>query len=61
MHRLRQWCEDINQVQTETDFGFVFVDETKFNNHQPRTFGDLFAAFREYRTPLAEGASSSIS
>ena len=60
MDRLRQWCEDINKVQTEAEFGFVFVDETKFNNHQPKTFGDVFAAFREYRTPSTERVSPSI-
>ena len=53
MDRLRQWCADINKVQTETEFGFVFVDDTGFEKYRPKTFGDLFAAFREYRTPSA--------
>ena len=60
MARLRQWCEDINTVQTETDFGFVFVDDAGFEKYQPKTFVDLFAAFREYRTHSAEPTSPSI-
>ena len=60
MARLRQWCEDLNQVQTETDFGFVFVDDAGFEKYQPKTFADLFAAFREYRTHSAEPTSLSI-
>ena len=61
MARLRQWCEDINKVQTETDFGFVFVDDAGFEKYQPKTFGDLLTVFREYRTtPSAEPTSSSI-
>jgi len=60
MARLRQWCEDINKAQTNTDFGFVFVDDTGFEKYRPKTFGDLFAAFREYRTHSAEPTSPSI-
>ena len=60
MARLRQWCEDINKVQTETDLGFVFVDDAGFEKYQPKTFVDLFAAFGEYRTHSAEPTSSPI-
>lgn len=60
MARLRQWCEDINEVQTETDFGFVFVDDTRFAKYQPKTFEDLFAVFKEYRTPSTGRTSSSV-
>jgi len=27
IQRLRQWCEDINRVQTEVKYNFVYVDE----------------------------------
>ncbi len=60
MDRLRQWCEDINKMQTETDFDFVFVDDTGFEKYKPKTFEDLFAAFKEYRTPSAGWTSSSV-
>ena len=60
MARLRQWCEDINKVQTKTNFSFVFVDDVGFEKYQPKTFEDLFAVFKEYRFPSAEPTSSSI-
>ena len=60
MDRLRQWCEDINKVQTMTNFSFVFVDDTGFEKYPPKTFGDLFAVFKEYRSPSAKPTSSSI-
>ncbi len=60
MDRLRQWCEDINKVQTETDFGFVFVDDTGFEKYQPMTFEDLFTIFRAYKPHSTERTSSSI-
>ena len=60
MGRLRQWCEDINKAQTETDFGFVFVDDTGFEKYQPKTFADLCGVFREYRSPSAERTDRSV-
>ncbi len=54
MARLRQWCEDINKTQTETIFDFVFVDDTGFEKYQPKTFAELFAVFREYKSYSAE-------
>lgn len=47
--RLRQWCEDINAVQSDTVFDFAYVDEENFKKHTPKSFKDLLAAFREYK------------
>lgn len=60
MARLRQWCEDINKIQTKTDFGFVFVDDVGFEKCRPKTFEDLFAVFKEYQAPSAGRTSSSV-
>ena len=30
MERLRQWCEDINRVQADVEYDFVYVDEESF-------------------------------
>ena len=49
MDRLRQWCEDINKVQTETDFGFVFVDDKGFEKYQPMSFKALLDGFKTYK------------
>ena len=49
MARLRQWCEDINQVQPDVAYDFVFVDEESFKKYRPKSFADLAANFRQYK------------
>jgi type III restriction enzyme len=49
MQRLRQWCEDINQAQTEVRYDFVFVDEESFNKYKPRRFRELVESFKAYQ------------
>ena len=48
--RLAQWCEDINAVQSDVVYAFVYVDEDSFRTYQPRTFQQLLEAFTEYKT-----------
>ena len=50
MYRLSQWCEDINTVQSNVLYDFVYVDEESFRAYQPRTFQQLLEGFREYKT-----------
>ena len=54
MERLRQWCEDVNRVQTKTEYAFVFVDDVGFGKHKPRTFDALLAGFRDYKSDAAD-------
>ncbi len=49
-HRLAQWCEDINTVQSDVVYDFVYVDEDSFRGYTPRTFQQLLEGFREYKT-----------
>ncbi|NPV41966.1 MAG: DEAD/DEAH box helicase family protein [Anaerolineae bacterium] len=49
MERLKLWCEDINTVQSEIKFDFVFVDQAGFENYQARTFKELVENFRDYK------------
>lgn len=49
MARLKQWCEDINQAQSEVAYDFVFVDEASFHEYRPTAFGPLVAGFRDYK------------
>jgi type III restriction enzyme len=49
MARLRQWCEDINRVQTEVKYDFVYVDEESFKKYNPTSFRQLLEGFREYK------------
>ena len=50
MYRLAQWCEDINTVQSDVVYDFVYVDEDSFREYTPRTFQQLLEGFREYKT-----------
>ncbi|HQO20883.1 MAG TPA: DEAD/DEAH box helicase family protein [Acidobacteriota bacterium] len=49
MARLRQWCEDVNRVQTEVRYDFVYVDEESFEKYKPTSFKHLMDGFREYK------------
>jgi len=49
MQRLRQWCEDINSMQAEQKYGFVYVDQESFEKYKPVTFKQLTAGFKEYQ------------
>lgn len=50
MRRLAQWTEDLNTLQSDVIYDFVFVDEAGFGNHRPRTFAQLLQSFRDFKT-----------
>lgn len=49
MERLRQWCGDINGVQSDVKYDFVYVDMESFEKYKPKSFQELVEAFREYK------------
>jgi type III restriction enzyme len=49
MTRLRQWCEDVNRVQTDVEYDFVYVDEESFEKYKPTSFRQLLEGFKEYK------------
>ena len=49
MERLRQWCEDINRVQPDVTYDFVYVDEEGFEKYSPTSFRQLVEGFRAYK------------
>jgi type III restriction enzyme len=49
MERLRQWCADINRVQTNIEYDFVYVDQESFETYKPTSFEHLIDGFKEYR------------
>ncbi len=49
MQRLKQWCEDVNRVQSSVLWDFVYVDEASFEHYRPKSFEKLLSAFREYK------------
>ena len=52
MARLGQWCEDINRVQTDVEYDFVYVDEESFEKYKPTSFRQLLEAFKEYKEKI---------
>jgi len=52
MARLRQWCEDVNRVQTVVDYDFVYVDEESFEKYKPTSFRQLLEGFKEYKEKI---------
>ena len=46
--RLKQWCEDVNQV-SDIKFDFIFVDEEKFKKYRPASFAGLARSFDKYQ------------
>ncbi len=49
MQRLRQWCNDINQVQSVAKYGFVYADMENFEKYKPATFRQLIDLFTQYQ------------
>jgi len=49
MARLRQWCEDVNRVQMNVKYDFVYVDEESFKQYNPTSFRQLMDGFKEYK------------
>jgi len=49
MDRLRQWCKDINRVQSDVTYDFVYVDQEGFEKYKPASFKNLMNGFREYK------------
>ena len=50
LERLRQWCEDINRVQSDVTYDFVYVDQEGFEKYNPKSFKQLIDGFREYKS-----------
>jgi type III restriction enzyme len=48
MERLKQWCEDINRVQSAVKYDFVYVDLESFERFKPTLFQQLIDGFREF-------------
>lgn len=49
MQRLGQWCEDINRIQADVEYDFVFVDEESFEKYRPTSFKQLVEGFTDYK------------
>ena len=50
MQRLRQWCEDLDAIQPDVSYDFVYVGQKNFEKYKPKSFENLLKGFREYKT-----------
>lgn len=50
MKRLRDWCDDVNKLQSKVQYDFVFASQSDFNTYRPKSFGAIMEAFREFRS-----------
>jgi type III restriction enzyme len=57
IQRLRQWCEDINRVQADVEYDFVYVDQESFEKYKPASFRQLVDGFREYKENIFQASS----
>lgn len=51
MRRLAQWIEDVNTLQGNVSYEFVFVDESSFKQHNPKTFRSILDSFLRFKEP----------
>lgn len=49
MERLKQWCDDINRVQKEFIYEYIFVDQESYQKYKPKSFEQLVNGFLEYK------------
>ena len=57
MARLKAWCRDVNQLQTESSYDFVYVDQPGFEQYKPKSFRDLVESFTSYKNANPETGS----
>ncbi len=58
MERLRLWCEDVNRIQSDVLFDYVFVDQESYERYQPASFGQLMDAFLKYKADRGDVTGS---
>ncbi len=47
MARLREWCADMNRIQSVARYDFVYVDQESFERYRPNSFETCVRSFRE--------------
>ena len=56
IQRMAWWIANVNALQTDVIYNFVFVDQAGFSNYKPKSFGQLLQEF----TPCKIVKTSSI-
>ena len=45
--RLKQWCEDVNQIQKKVKYNWLYVRQEEYEKYHPADFGQLIKNFGE--------------
>jgi len=64
MQRVKQWCEDINRMQSEVKVDFIYVDMDSFEKYRPKSFRQLVdkcVAYKANTPPGSKGKSNAQS
>ena len=43
--RLKQWCEDVNQIQKKVKYNWLYVRQEEYEKYRPADFGQLISNF----------------
>jgi len=49
MQRLAEWCNDLNRIQSDVTYEFVYVDEASFKKYRPTSFKAVLESFVEFK------------
>ncbi len=49
IERLKQWCNDINAIQSDIKFDWILVDQESFNVYKPNSFNEVIKGFKKYK------------
>ena len=49
LQRLSQWIEDVNAIQTDVVYDYVYVDQESFEKYNPKSFDNLLKGFLDYK------------
>jgi len=47
MERLAQWCKDINKIESQTKYHWLYIEQDKFEKYSPSDFSVLINLFIE--------------
>ena len=45
LQRLAQWCEDINIIQKQIQFNWLYIQQEKFGKYNPSDFSSLIKVY----------------
>ena len=54
MARLKEWCRDVNQLQSQTNYDFVYVDQPGFEQYGPKSLRNLVESFTTYKLDFVQ-------